>query len=292
MATPTQVNETLTNKQVKVYEAIPANSIISINPGASATVTVEYNVQSVPTSRASIATWTVWPKGTLSTVGTVRDMTNDLINLRVTTSGGTCSVIINDNATLFDEEIYLRDWQTVENRVFYQNIGGFTPAVLTNPTVQCTNSVDNYTQVAIQNKSAGVNASSDQICYPNNVTLSDLTGFVDMGITSSGFSQAAYAVTIANDSYLFGSAPSGAGAAGNLVFATDATGSRNDILFATNGFNSTANFRMKIKKEGQVNFVPLAADPANPVKGDVYCNSVANKLKFYNGSAWETITSA
>jgi len=125
-----------------------------------------------------------------------------------------------------------------------------TPAVLTNPTFQATNSVNNYTQISIQNKSAGVNASADLIAYPDNVSSSDLTGFADLGITSSGFSQAAYAVTGANEAYLFGSAPTGAGATGNLIIATDATGSANAIKFATGGFNSTSNFRLQIDANG------------------------------------------
>lgn len=35
-----------------------------------------------------------------------------------------------------------------------------------------------------------------------------------------------------------------------------------------------------------------SSDPGSPVAGQVYYNSTSNKLKFYNGSAWETITSA
>jgi hypothetical protein len=90
---------------------------------------------------------------------------------------------------------------------------------------------------------------------------------------------------------LFGSAPSGASKNGNLVIATDSTGNLNEIIFGTNGFSSASNERMRIKKAGQVNFAPLASDPASPTKGDMYFNSTYNKLKVYTGSAWETITS-
>ncbi len=125
-----------------------------------------------------------------------------------------------------------------------------TPAVLTNPTLQATNSVDNYTQISIQNKSAGVNASADLIAYPDNVTSSDLTGFADIGITSSGFAQAAYAITGQNEAYFFASAPSGAGKTGNMIIATDSTGSANAIKFGTGGFNSLANLRVQIDASG------------------------------------------
>jgi len=148
-----------------------------------------------------------------------------------------------------------RDWQFTSNRnnplTTIQSITILgTPATLTNPTLQATNSVNNYTQISIQNKSATANASADLIAYPDNVTSSDLTGFADVGITSSAYNQATYAVTGANEAYLFGSAPSGAGKTGNLVIATDSTGSANGIRFATGGFNSTGNFRMVIDANG------------------------------------------
>lgn len=121
-------------------------------------------------------------------------------------------------------------------------IGG-TPAVLTNPLLQATNSINDFTQISSQNKSAAANASADHIAYPDNVSASDLTGFMDMGITSSGYAQAAYAITGQNESYLFGSAPAGAGKTGDMVIATDSTGSANSIWFGTGGFTSLANRR-------------------------------------------------
>jgi hypothetical protein len=44
--------------------------------------------------------------------------------------------------------------------------------------------------------------------------------------------------------------------------------------------------RMRVKADGQVRFIPLAADPAGAEAGDVYYNSGTNKLKVYNGTAW------
>lgn len=49
---------------------------------------------------------------------------------------------------------------------------------------------------------------------------------------------------------------------------------------------SALTTRAKIQPNGCVNFVPLAADPAGGVEGDVYFNSVSHKLRFYNGTAW------
>lgn len=140
-------------------------------------------------------------------------------------------------------------FQTVAQNIV---INGALPATLTNPVFQATTNVNNYTQIAIQNKSAGVNASSDHIAYPDNVTVSDVAGFMDMGITSSGFAQAAYAITGPCESYLFGSAPTGA-TTGNMIIATDSTGSLNSLQFGTNGFAAKANIRMTIFKSGRIN---------------------------------------
>jgi hypothetical protein len=62
-----------------------------------------------------------------------------------------------------------------------------------------------------------------------------------------------------------------------------ASGSRL-ILFVTNSIS-----RMRVKQNGQVRFVPLAADPAGAETGDVYYNSVSNKLKCYNGTTWNDL---
>lgn len=115
-------------------------------------------------------------------------------------------------------------------------MNGAIGTTLTNPMIQATNSVNNFTQIALQNKSAGTSASSDHIAYPDNNT-NDLTGFADMGMTSSGFTDAAYTVTAANEAYLFGSAPSGVSKSGSLVFATDSTGTNNNLDFYVGGFN-------------------------------------------------------
>ncbi len=117
---------------------------------------------------------------------------------------------------------------------------------LTNPLEQATNDTNGFTQTAVQNKNAGTASSADLIAYPNNNT-NDLTGFADMGITSSGFTDAAYTVTGQNEAYLFGSAPSGASKSGSLVLATDSTGTNNNLDFYVGGFNKVKTaFSMRI----------------------------------------------
>ena len=129
--------------------------------------------------------------------------------------------------------------------------GAPTGIGLTNPLTQCVGAFNNYTQNGIQNTQAGANSSSDHIAYPDNIS-NDGTGFVDIGITSSVYAQAAYSITGPNEPYVFGSSPSGAsGMSGDLVLATDSNGLSNGIRFYTAGFAQTlGNWAMKLTGTG------------------------------------------
>ena len=104
----------------------------------------------------------------------------------------------------------------------------------TNPIVGASGSANNYVQSYVYNTFNGANSSADFTAYPSNGL--DSAGWVDMGITSLSFNQAAYSVTGPNEAYLFGSAPAGSGTTGNLVYATDSTGTANSHQWYTNGF--------------------------------------------------------
>jgi hypothetical protein len=58
---------------------------------------------------------------------------------------------------------------------------------------------------------------------------------------------------------------------------------------AANNTTTIGTERVRVKGTGQVRFVPLAADPSGAEAGDVYYNSVSNRLKYYNGTAWTLI---
>jgi hypothetical protein len=47
--------------------------------------------------------------------------------------------------------------------------------------------------------------------------------------------------------------------------------------------------RLRVKGNGQVRFVPLAAAPGSPEAGDVYYDSTTNKLRCYNGTTWNDL---
>ena len=104
----------------------------------------------------------------------------------------------------------------------------------TNPIVAMTGASTNYVQAYAVNNTNGTSSSADLVAYPSNGT--DSHGWVDMGITSQSYADTTYTVTGPNESYLFASAPSGSSTTGNLVIATDNTGTSNSIQFYTNGF--------------------------------------------------------
>ena len=105
----------------------------------------------------------------------------------------------------------------------------------TNPIIGSTGSANGYIQSYIYNVSNSASSSADFVAYPNNGA--DTSGWVDVGITSQTYSDATYSVTGPNESYVFGSAPTGSSTTGNLVYATDSTGTTNAHQFYVGGFN-------------------------------------------------------
>ena len=109
-------------------------------------------------------------------------------------------------------------------------------AALTNPIVVVDTNLNDYAQIAFQNRSAHADASTDFIAYSNNGT--DSAGYIDMGITSSAFNDPAFTITGPGDGYIFMVGATGGTDKGNLVLATGNTGSQNKIIFAAGGLSS------------------------------------------------------
>ena len=105
----------------------------------------------------------------------------------------------------------------------------------TNPIIGSTGSANGYIQSYIYNASNSASSSADFVAYPHNGV--DTSGWIDIGMTSLSYSDATYSVTGPNEAYLFGSAPSGSSTSGNLVYATDSTGTTNYHQFYVGGFN-------------------------------------------------------
>ena len=119
----------------------------------------------------------------------------------------------------------------------------------TNPILAAAGSANNYVQAYIHNDNAGISASADFVSYPDNGA--DAHGWVDMGVTSSTYADTTYTCTGPNESYLFGSAPSGSGTTGNLVYATDSTGTANAHQWYVGGFTQAKSaWNMQLTSTG------------------------------------------
>ena len=132
----------------------------------------------------------------------------------------------------------------------------------TNPLIEASGSVNGYVQVYCHNDSTGTSASADLAVYPDNGA--DASGWVDMGITSSTYADVNYPITGANEGYVFMSAPSGSGTTGNLVYATDSTGTANAHQWYVGGFNQAKSaYKMQLTSSGfDVNTALLLAGSA------------------------------
>ena len=118
------------------------------------------------------------------------------------------------------------------------NVGGnvgigsplnYTPA---NAPVRVGYNINSYSQFTIQNASNGNNASTDIAAIANNGSDNDT--YIDMGMLSSTYSQAAYSIYYPNDGYVIVAGNTTTGG-GNLVLTTTQA---NDIIFATYGQNA------------------------------------------------------
>ena len=139
-----------------------------------------------------------------------------------------------------------------------------TTASLTYPTLVVEVDNADYSQIAFRNKNSGVSASTDLILYSNNGN--DASGYIDMGITSSNFADAAFTATGKGDGYIFMvGAAAGNDDRGNLVLATDSTGTQNKIVFAAGGLASN-NTQMTITPDQSVN-ISIATPSTSPTTG-------------------------
>jgi hypothetical protein len=127
-------------------------------------------------------------------------------------------------------------------------VGPTVLAGTVNPIVAATGSLNNYIQSYIYNSNTGVSASADLVAYADN--SSDLHGWADLGFTSSNYADTTYTITGPNEAYLFGSALNNT-YTGNLVYATDSTGSANSHQWYVGGFTQAKSaWKMQLTTAG------------------------------------------
>ena len=200
------------------------------------------------------------------------------------TSYATPGTIVTRNSTGGSNFNILTANTVNANNNIYAGLADAAPlSGATNPLFGSGANDNNYAQIYIRNINPGANASSDFVAYPDNG--SDVSGWIDMGITSSNYSDPDYAVTGPNEGYLFMSALNGSGNSGNLVIATDSTGLYNDIVFSTGGFTGSphpiAHFRngqgliIDAQSGSSSNITgALVVSGGAGIQGDVYADSI------------------
>jgi hypothetical protein len=165
---------------------------------------------------------------------------------------------------------------------------GSTLGGTTNPYLAVAGNANGYIQQYIFNASSGTSASSDFVAYPDNGL--DTSGWIDMGISSSTYADAAYTVTTFNEGYVFMSAPNGASKSGNLVYATDSTGTTNSHQWYVGGFNQLKSaWKMQLTSTG----LQLANALATAYGGtNVTSSGSSGNLLASNGTNWASSSAA
>jgi hypothetical protein len=131
----------------------------------------------------------------------------------------------------------------------YLRVGDTASLASTNPIIAATGNQNLYIQSYIYNANSGASASADIVAYANNST--DASGWIDMSFTSSNYADASYTVVGANEGSIFMSAPSGASKSGNLVYATDSTGTTNSHQWYVGGFaQAKGAWKMQLTSTG------------------------------------------
>lgn len=169
----------------------------------------------------------------------------------------------------------------------YLIVGGTTPlSGATNPIAAFSSTANNYVQTYTYNANSGISGSADFVAYTNNST--DTHGWADMGFTSSTYADTTYTVTGPNEAYLLGSAPSGAGATGNLVYATDNTGSANAHQWYVGGFTQAKSaWKMQLTSTGL-----QLANALSASYGGTGILGTLTGISYMNGTSAHTVATA
>ena len=126
---------------------------------------------------------------------------------------------------------------------------GYQLGGTSNPLIASVGSSNGYVQSYVFNNSNTTSASADFVAYADN--SSDAHGWADIGYTSSTYADASYTVTGPNEAYILGSAPTGSGTSGNLVYATDSTGTTNSHQWYVGGFGQAKSaWKMQLTSTG------------------------------------------
>ena len=178
---------------------------------------------------------------------------NDMVEIHITTpaSSATEGALVVAGGAGIGESLYVgNNLNIAEKSYFGPGAEAFeTSAALTNALAVYRFDNDltenSFAQIAFQN--ADSSSSTDLQLFMNNGD--DNTGWIDLGMTGSTFSDPSYPITYAGDGYVFVKGKSTY--RGNLVLGTGNTGTQNKIIFAAGGYDS-GNTQMTITPDQSV----------------------------------------
>jgi hypothetical protein len=125
--------------------------------------------------------------------------------------------------------------------------------------------VDGASDHAVINRNDGIDAYAELIAM-NDVGNSE-QGWISMGINSSNYGQAQYAVTKNDDGYILYQPPEGTSANGDLVIGTGGNGTKNRILFSANGFDVPEDNTQMTITPGESVRITINTESANSSTG-------------------------
>lgn len=138
--------------------------------------------------------------------------------------------------------------------------------------------VNNYSDVNAQNINPGISASTDYVATADNGS----TNYIDMGINSSGFSDAAFTITGPNDGYLY---TQGSATGGNLSIGTGFAA--RFIKFFQGG--TTADKEVARFSSSTNNFlVGTTTDTGSKIRATGLIESTSGGFKFPDGTTQTT----
>ena len=189
-------------------------------------------------------------ESSLTSVGTLTGLTSSgvvhITNTDDSTNADTGSLQVDGGAHITKN--------LIAEGTIYAGVDAYTEA-LTNPLMVASSPSGvggGYSQVALLNNTAEASGDFQVFVDGYDKEVSD-TGWVDLGMAGSNFSDPAFEITGPQDGYVFVSAREGGTGGGSLVLATDENGTTSDIVFATGGF-AAANEKMRLKNsDGSLN---------------------------------------
>ena len=149
---------------------------------------------------------------------------------------------------------------------------GSASGAFTNPLVQAAGSANSWVQISAQNLNNGNNASTDLVLGRSDGN--DTTKFIDVGINSNTYAQAAYSIMTPGSGYVFVNG-------GDLSLGTQ---TNNSILFHT-GNTTAASERMRITDS----VLSLTGLQGIKFQANQASSSDANTLDDYEEGTW-TVT--